>query len=320
VGVIIPLSGALAHMGESVRNGFTLWKERNPSSNIEFLFEDDQFQPRHSASAAQKLISVDKVAALVTFTSGPGKAVAPIAEKNRVVHFCFTVDSRLAEGRYNFVHLFQSRDAAARLLKKIKAEGIKRIGIMRFIEDAAQLSATEVMKQAPDYGVEVLFDQAFPGGTTDFRSLITSASTKKAEMVVIIALPPELELLAKQMKELHFAARITSIEIFSLSTQPRLFEGLWYAQPAFPDQEYAAAYKKRFGSDFAWGHYADNIASLLKAASESEHGARLLVEGLESLSGIKSTVGPLSADPEGVFTVPVVIAVMKGGRPVQLEQ
>lgn len=320
VGVIAPLSGSLAPIGESLRDGFAFWKERHTTSNIEFLFEDDQFQPKLSASAAQKLISIDKVQALVTFTSGPGMAVAPLAEKYQVVHFCLTVDSRLAKGKYNFVHLFQSRDAARRLLQKFQAEGITKVGIMRFIEDAAQLSASELSRQAPEHGIEVLFDDAFPAGTTDFRSRIVQNSTKGAQAVMIIALPPELELLARQMRELRFAPRLTSIEIFSISTEPKLFDGLWFAQPAFPAQEYVAKFNERFKAPVRWGHYADNLATLLEAAGSAKSTEGPLASRVASLKDIPSTVGELSADDEGVFPVPVVIAVMKDGVPELLDE
>ena len=43
VGVIIPLSGNLAHLGSTIRDGFIFWKERHPDSKLEFVFEDDQF-------------------------------------------------------------------------------------------------------------------------------------------------------------------------------------------------------------------------------------------------------------------------------------
>ena len=320
LGVIAPLSGSLAAMGSSIRNGFILWKERHKDSKLELIFEDDRFEPKLSASAAQKLVSFDRVQALVTFTSGPGMAVAPIAERNRVVHFCLTVDSRLARGDYNFVHLFQSSDAAHRLLIKLEAEGIRRIGIIRFIEDAAQLSAHEIKAQAPSFHVEVVFDRSFPAGMTDFRSLIASASQQRADAVVLIALPPELELLAKQMRQLRFSPRLTSIEIFSLSPEPGLFEGLWYAQPAFPDPAYVEVFTNRFHTGIGWGHYADNVATLIEAASTGSDKSRELADRLMSLKGVPSTVGPLSAEADGIFPVPVVIAFMKNGAPQLLER
>lgn len=320
VGVIAPLSGSLAQMGASIRDGFTFWKERHPDAQIEFLFEDDQFQPKQSATAAQKLISVDKATVLVTFTSGPGMAVAPIAERNHVVHFCLTVDSRLAQGEYNFVHLFQSRDAAHRLLMKLKSEGIHHVGVMRFIEDAAQLSATELAKQAPSFDITVVYDEAFPAGTIDFRSIITSASRKNAEAVMVIALPPELELLARQMRELHFTPKLTSIEIFSISAEPHLFDGLWFAYPAFPAAQYSSLFSKRFHTPVGWGHYADNVASLLQAAAKKSSSNSTLASELLKLNNVPSTVGPLSSDQEGVFAVPVVIATMKNGVTELLEK
>ena len=320
VGVIVPLTGALAQIGESLRDGFVLWNEQNPDAQFEFVLEDDQFQPSKSASAAQKLISKDKVQALVTFTSGPGMAVAPIAERAKVPHFCLTVDSRLARGHYNFVHLFQSRDGARRLLQKFQKEQITKVGILRFIEDAAQLSSDELKLQSKEFGVDVLFEETFPAGTTDFRAVISKTSQSEAQAVMIIALPPELEILARQLKELRFRPRLTTIEMFSVSSDPKLFEGLWFANPLSPDGDYVSRFTKRFNAPVRWGHYADNIAALLKSAKQTQSAGIDLATALSRLKDIPSTVGPLSADSEGIFAVPVVIAEIRNGRAELVER
>lgn len=326
IGAILPLSGNMAHLGESVRNGllFSLERSSGNARRFQIVFEDDRFNPRLSAAAAQKLISRDHIQVLITLTSGPGNAVAPIAERAHVAHFCLTVDSRLANGSFNFVHLYESRAGAQRLLQKLAHERLQRIGILHFTEDAAELSAQELRRQARAHGLDVACTITFPAGTTDFRSLLTRLRGTPADTLVVIALPPELDTLVRQIRELRLPARLTTIEVFSLTRQPELYEGLWFANPAPADSAYLAAYESRFGPEALWAPYADSLMAILAAAAEQCEARSCSVDSLAAhlrrLQGVPTLFGPLSAAPGGIFSVPVVISVMRHGRVEELER
>ena len=106
IGVIAPLSGNLAFLGEGYKNAFLLAKEglKNTRYNYELIFEDDQMEPAKTATALQKLISIDQVNAVVSFTSGPANVISPIAEQNKIIHFGIATDPNAAIGEYNFMH------------------------------------------------------------------------------------------------------------------------------------------------------------------------------------------------------------------------
>jgi len=247
VGVILPLTGSLAKLGTNIRDGFILWGERQQQSaySFKFLFEDDQFLPKSTSAAAHRLISVEKVDVLITFTSTPGNVVVPLAERHKIPHICFTVDRRLAKGLYNFVHLYQPPQMVERLLEKLRKEKLYRIGVFRFIEEAAEASFKEMVKQTQKSEFEIVYDNLFPAGTTDFRSMISRAKQKDAQVAVLLVLPPELEILTRQIREQNYEATLTTLDLFSLSNEPQLFDGLWYVTPAYPPAECNKSAAKR---------------------------------------------------------------------------
>jgi branched-chain amino acid transport system substrate-binding protein len=81
IGVILPATGILAEYGEQVRAGVLA-----AGSEEQFIFEDDQCDPKFAVSAFQKLVSVDRVSVIVGPECGsPQEAIAPLAKEQDVV-------------------------------------------------------------------------------------------------------------------------------------------------------------------------------------------------------------------------------------------
>ena len=100
IGVVVPMTGNLAFLGEGIRDAMLLAKQDLGSTQYayELIFEDDQLDPKMTASAVNKLIGVNKVDAIVSFGSGPGNVVGNIGEQNKVVHFGIASDPNVAKG------------------------------------------------------------------------------------------------------------------------------------------------------------------------------------------------------------------------------
>ena len=61
IGVIAPLTGPVASWGTDTQRALTLANESFGAGRFEFIFEDGQCLGKEAATAAQKLVSVDKV-------------------------------------------------------------------------------------------------------------------------------------------------------------------------------------------------------------------------------------------------------------------
>ena len=92
IGHIAPLTGDAAIYGEWETQGIDLAvAEINAKGGINgnqltVIHEDDQLDPTSATNALNKLITVDKVPAVIGETSSTGTlALAPIAERNKVV-------------------------------------------------------------------------------------------------------------------------------------------------------------------------------------------------------------------------------------------
>ncbi len=109
IGVIAPLEGGAAVFGESLVKGIQMaqvdLKDRTGTKyKYEIIVEDDGSTAAKAASAAQKLIYVDKVDAVITTTSVTGNAAKPVALAAKVPHICVCSDITIANAEYNFTN------------------------------------------------------------------------------------------------------------------------------------------------------------------------------------------------------------------------
>src|SRR5437660_4919013 len=111
VGCITPLTGEGADYGAATKRGLDLATEKINDvggvngKHIEIIYEDDQMKGETATSAIQKLITVDKVPVIIgAFGSSVTLAIAPIAERNKVVLFSAssTADAIKDSGDYVF--------------------------------------------------------------------------------------------------------------------------------------------------------------------------------------------------------------------------
>jgi branched-chain amino acid transport system substrate-binding protein len=88
IGVVSPMTGATATFGQENTNGIKLAYEKlkkGPGKKFDLVIEDDKSEAIESTNATRKLISVDKVSALIGApTSSLALASAPIVQAAKI--------------------------------------------------------------------------------------------------------------------------------------------------------------------------------------------------------------------------------------------
>lgn len=205
IGAILPLTGDAAKYGESAKRAIDLAVEEINStggikgSKIKVIYEDDQALPEKGVSAIQKLITVDKVHVVIgAMPSSVTLAMAPIAEKNKVVLFSpASSNPKITEaGDYIFRNdvsdIFEGgkmadetwqrlkfRKAAVLYINNDYGVGIKDVFVYRFTVLGGEIVATENFEQ----------------GTTDFRTQLTKIKQGNPEAVYIVGYKEQIQIL-----------------------------------------------------------------------------------------------------------------------------
>ena len=324
IGVVGPLSGDTAFLGEGIRDAILLAKENMGKTDhtYELVFEDDQLDSKMTASAVNKLISVDKADVVVSFGSGGGNVVSPIAEKNKVVHFGIASDSKVADGDYNFIHWTPPTEENKVFVAELQRRGIKKLGIFESNTPGAAAVIADLREKLKGTGIEIVTDQIFNSGEKDFRGIIAKTKDSGAEIYLLLAFSPELEVLAGQMKEAGIKTPITSIEGFELSEKVNLFEGEWYINAADPTGDFTDKFKAKTGKNPTLGAANGyDIFNLIVAAAEKVKGSikptpEQIKNEVAKIKDFSGALGNLSVNENGIIVSKAAVRMIKDGKPV----
>ncbi len=331
IGVIAPLTGNVAFLGEGVRNAVRMAEvelNAQPGNKwrYEVIVEDDSFDVAKTVSAANKLISIDHVSALVTLASAAGNAVNPIAEKDHIIHFGIASDPHVADGYYNFIHWTPPYEETKVFVPELVKRGYHRIAMFGAKNQGILAAIDSFEHDIQGTDVQEIDQEIFDFGTKDFRTMIAKAESKEPDIYVIFSFSPELEIITKQLRDLGIKTPITSIESFEQSDHQDLYEGLWYVNAADTTNAFNDAYYSEFGKNPSMGSgNANDIVHLIADAAEkvdsnSVPTSEQITQKLYTLKGIQGALGTLSIDGNGLVDSKAVMRMIKGGKAVTVEQ
>jgi branched-chain amino acid transport system substrate-binding protein len=197
VGVLLPLSGRLASIGEMEKTAFSMAaaavEERGgiQGRELEFVFADTAADPDTGRSAARELITRQDVLAL---TGGVSSAAtweaANVAEENRVPFLISSASAdRITEKGFNYVfrisapasEQFDALSSFVRTATDIRSAGILWESAM------GEFLYRRFLRLFKRIDVRVNMREPFQGGETKPMDLILEAMLKNPDMVCVIA-------------------------------------------------------------------------------------------------------------------------------------
>jgi branched-chain amino acid transport system substrate-binding protein len=331
IGYIAPLTGNVAFLGEGVKKAAELAIEEinkeHAKYRYEVIFEDDAFSPAKTATAANKLINVDKVDVIVTVASAAGGVANPIAEKAGVIHFGIASDPLIAKGEYNFINWTPPAEEVKTFIEEAEKRGIKRIAV--FGQQISGITAVidELKHQVEGTSLQIVSEDISNFGDKDFRTAIQKAKASNPDYLLLVMFSPELEIMTKQIREVGIQIPITAIESFELTNEPTLFEGLWYVNAADPTDEFVSKFKTKYGTSPSIATpNAYDIVGLIAAAGEKFDGktkpaSNELVSELVKIKGYDGAMGNnLNIGQDHIVVSKAVVRMIKDGNPVTISK
>ncbi len=321
IGVVGPLTGGASVYGTNLAKGAELALKSlgETKYKYELIIEDDGTNPATAASAAQKLVNIDKVQAILSVTSGTGNAIKPIAAAAKIPQVCLCSDSRVADGGYNFTNILLAPDETATWLKEAQSRGIKKIAIIAQNQPGYNLILDSLRPQAATYGVTIVYDEKVEPTVKDFNTNIAKARATKPDLFLIGFFPPQLDIIGQQLKNLGIT-NIAGIATFSIGADPSLFNDKWYSDASLSDAAFADQFTKEYPDtrfNVRVAPYAFDSFNLLVKGFEAGKPVNEYLLGVTNYSG---KAGSLTKNAgEGSFHAPIGIWEIKDGKPVQVK-
>jgi branched-chain amino acid transport system substrate-binding protein len=283
VGIILPISGEKAKFGEIEKKSFEMaLEEINAKGGVngkklEFIYEDDTGRPDVARSAAEKLITKDKVIMLGGgYGSSETFAIAGVAQQSQVPFLVNTgSDNKITESGWNYIfRLNPPVSDYPKGLESFLTDVVKpKTAAILFENTNFGSSGSKEFKQTCErLGINVLLTEGYESGGVDFKPLLVKVKQAKPDLVYMISYIMDASLLMNQSKELRImpmlfvggAAGFTLPEFqknAGKASEAIFSATLWYQTLPYPGaKEYYDNFVKKFKTDTEY-HGAEAYAA-----------------------------------------------------------
>lgn len=214
IGEFGSFTGTTASYGQSTHDGVKMaFDEINKAGGvlgkqIKLISEDDQSKPEEAAMAVSKLISRDKVVAVIgEVASSRTLAAAPIAqrEKTPLISPASTNPEVTRKGDYIFricfIDPFQGSVIAKFAKNTLKANNVV---ILKDVKNDYSIGLSQFFtKTFTELGGKIVGEQAYSEGDVDFKAQLTAIKAMKPEAIILPGYYTEAALIIKQARELN---------------------------------------------------------------------------------------------------------------------
>jgi branched-chain amino acid transport system substrate-binding protein len=214
VGFYGSLTGDGASFGLSSKEGAELAVEEVNAAGglldgrrIRLLVEDDQSRPEEASNAVTKLITQDKVIAVIgEVASRRTLAAAPVAQKYQIPMITpASTNERVTEVgdyifRICFIDPFQGEVIAKFAYADLKA---RRAAILKDIQQDYSVGLSDAVTQTfTSLGGQVLDTVSYSSGDADFKAALTKIRGLKPDALFVPGYYNEVAIIARQAREL----------------------------------------------------------------------------------------------------------------------
>ncbi len=345
IGEFASLTGKEATFGTSSHRGTLLAiKEINAAGGVlgkqlELVYEDNRSLQGESATIAKKLITRDRVVALLgEVASGRSLEVGPIAQQYKVpmITPSSTNPQVTRTGDYVFrvcfTDPFQGRLLANFARNTLKAQ---KVAILSDVSQAYSVGLAQYFREPwLAGGGTIVADEKFNGGEKDFRAQLTTIKAANPDAILVPGYYTDVGLIVAQARQLGINVPLfggdgwEAPELIEIAGA-RALEGTYYSTHFSPEstdprvQQFVAAYKAEYG-----GQVPDAMAALgydsvqvlvdaIRRAGTTEAAA--LRDAIAATRDFPGVTGMTTLDANRDASKPAVIITVKDGRFQYLE-
>src|SRR6266511_1258004 len=323
IGASLSLTGTYAKPGTYQKEGYDVCADEVNGKGgllgrkIEFVLYDDQSAPATAVKLYEKLITEDKVDAVMGPYSSPiTEAVANVTEKYKkvMVSPLAATTSVFRKGRkYIFMVISPAEVYLEGLIDMAAKRGLKTVAIINEDTLFTKASANGTAEPAKKRGMQVVLQEAYPKGNTDFSALLVKIKALNPDVVAAGTYFDDAVAITRQMKELNVNPKMYGLtvggdlpEFYDLLKQNAEYvygSTQWDESLPHPGQkEFLAAYKAKFKGQEPSYHTAAGYAGCLIYAEAVKKAGTLDADKVRDQllkMEIKTAFGEYKVEPDG---------------------
>ncbi len=338
IGVVVALTGHHAEpYGFPMQRGFELAREEINNLgdvNLTFITVDDMSTPDGAKAAVQHLVDQGVPAIVGLAISTHLKEAAPIAQENKVIAFSSVSSAAGLSGIGGFIFrtsLAVNISVPSGVMATREKLGYKKVATIYDEIDVYSTSSNEMLRTVLEAnGVEILTQEAFKTGDTDFSQQLTSIMAMEPDALFISALSQEIAGILAQTPEVDFPDTIQVIAPdLTMDELQKAGEGAegtigfigWSSISDAPgNQAFVRNYRAKYGIEpepWAAQSYATLyvLANAIKTAQSTDSTAiRDALAQTTDFPTILGKLGNYSFNPDGDALYDQILMIVKDGE------
>jgi branched-chain amino acid transport system substrate-binding protein len=297
IGASLSLTGTYAKLGKNQHEGYQLCeKDLNAKGGLlgrklQMVVYDDQSLPATAVRLYEKLITEDKVDGVMGPYSSPvTEASVNVTEKYKKVMVAplaatTSIFKRPPGQKRNYVFMVISPAEVylEGLIDMGAKRGLKTVAIVNEDTLFSKAAAAGAVDQAKKKGLQVVYQEAYPKGNTDFSALLTKVKAANPDIIAAATYFDDAVALTRQMKELAVNPKMFGVTVGG--DLPEFYDTLkqnaeyiygatqWEHVLPYPgNQEFFDAYKKEFNHEPSYHSTAGYAGCLIYAEGVKRAG------------------------------------------------
>ena len=338
VGEFACLTGKDATFGQSQHKGILLaLEELNAAGGvlgrkIEVISEDNQSKSGESATVAKKLLSRDKVIAILgEVTSGRTLEVAPLAQSAKIplIASGATNPAVTQKGDYVFRVCFID-DFQGTVMAKFARDTLKlkRVAILSSVSSAQSVGLAKYFRERfTSASTVIAAEQKYSEGDKDFRAQLTAIKAAGADGIFVPGYYAEAALICKQARDLGLTLPLLGVDGWEspdlLAIAGAAAEGCYLSTHFSPESKapvvvaFNERYQKRWGISAnalsVLGYDATMLAIDAIRRAGSTDGAKIR-DALAATKDYPAVTGAITFDAHRNPTKNAVVLTVKNGK------
>ena len=231
-GLAMPFTGSQALFGTDQGNAAIMAvKDINEKGGVagrklEVIVLDTQADPQLGINAINRLVSVEKVPIFMTSWSAVVKAVAPIANREKVLGISASANSPEIATLGDYIYTtfpLADVDITAVARYSYKTLGKKTAAVL-YVNNETGIDAAKVYRSVFEKeGGKVIVYEAYDPKMTDYTGMLLKVRTANPDVVHIQGLIADLPQVIAQLRQLGLKQTVTS---YSIGANPKIIEQL----------------------------------------------------------------------------------------------
>lgn len=334
IGVLYPLTGPAAAIGETNQNGVLLAVEDinnqggiNGRKIVPVLL-DSKTDPKAGVTEFNKAVTLDQVPVVLTASSGVCMALAPLADEQKIVLFADCSHPQVTQNRTYVFRNFptgemETSPMATFISQKLK---INSLGLITANDDYGLGLSESIKKFLNGSTVSIRYEDTFDRAGQDFVNQVDKVIAAKPDAIYIGGYGKSLGIFIKQLRERGFKGQILAglglMVADARAAAGDFVNGVYVAVPNFDVgqdtrlSEFKQRYKNKFGKDapFNAALTYDTTFMVAEAIKKSGYTSEQIKTALPSLQNFQGITGTLSIQANGDVKSDVGIGKFENGQ------